>query len=168
MCILTASRSPAIARLPDYLAATNYINPGSHPETSTPFQFGNNTPLSFYQAMGVDPTVRNAFDGEMRKYVLLERSRYKTGFASIFDFEGIVGPLINSNEDVILVDVGGNRGHVLEDVIKHLPGLKGRLVLEDLPGAIQGVDLGDRIEAIPYDFLASEQPVKGLSPPLGE
>jgi len=153
-----------LANLPEYLKTTSYRNPGSNTETSTPFQYGNKTPLSFYQAMAADPVVRSGFDDQMKSHVALERMKYRTGFASIFDFEGVVGPLIKSPDDVALVDVGGSRGHVLEDVMKYIPGLKGRLVLEDLPETLESVEIPKRIEAIPYNFLESEQPIKGASP----
>jgi hypothetical protein len=155
-----------VTRLPEYLAAIGYSNPGSDAETSTPFQYSNNTPLSFYQALGANPVVRSGFDERMQNFVLMERKKYKTGFASIFDFEGIVGPLIKSDNDVAVVDVGGSRGHVLEDVVKYLPGLKGRLVLEDLPEAIASAELNNRIESVPYNFLENEQPIKGHFPIL--
>lgn len=99
----------------------------------------------------------------MKATVAMERARFRTGFASIFDFEGQVGPLIRSAQDVAVVDVGGSQGHVLEDVMKHLPGLKGRLILEELPGTLQSITVPEGIEAVPYNFLESEQPIKGRS-----
>lgn len=159
---LTYCSSPTIARLPEYLAATHYRNPGGNPEASTPFQYGNNTPLSFYQAMSMDPLVRSSFDAQMSNMVKMERMKHQTGFATIFDFDGVVAPLVKTYEDVAVVDVGRSRGHVLEDVVKHLPGLKGRLVLEDLPEVLDGVARGGRIETVPYNFLEGEQPIKGM------
>ena len=127
------------------------------------FQFGNNTPLAFYQALSRNPEARDAFDMQMQNNVKAERMHHHTGFASIYDFEGVIGPLINSADDVALVDVGGSRGHVLEDVIQHLPGLKGRLVLQDLPETLQDVDLDSRVELCPYNFIDSQQPIKGAA-----
>lgn len=99
----------------------------------------------------------------MQAHVLLERSRYRTGFASIFDFETDIVPLVESEEDVVIVDVGGSRGHVLEDVRAHVKGLRGRLVLQDLPGLVGGLEgKMEGIEVVGYDFLAGVQPVKGV------
>lgn len=98
----------------------------------------------------------------MRTHVQLERARYCTGFASIFDFENEIAPLVEGPEDVALVDVGGSRGHVLEDVRTHVPGLKGRLVLQDLPGTVEGL-VGEGFEVVGYDFLGGVQPIKGMS-----
>jgi len=98
----------------------------------------------------------------MKKHIVQERAKYQTGFASIFDFENEVGPLIKSADDVALVDVGGSLGHVLEDVRRYVPGLKGRLVLEDLEETVKRGEVGDGIEVLPYDFLESVQPIKGI------
>lgn len=147
--------------LPQYLTQTAYKNPGSDTGSSTPFQFGNNTPLSFYQALAKDQKARSGFDYQMKQHIVMERARSQTGFASIFDFEGELGPLIHSENDVALVDVGGSGGHVLEDVKKHLLNLKGRLILEELPETLQSVKVPEGIEAVPYNFLKAEQPIKG-------
>jgi hypothetical protein len=104
------NRSPGVAKLPEYLASTCYTNPGSVVGTSTPFQYGNNTPLSFYQALAKDGKARTGFDDQMKRHVVMERARTQTGFASIYDFQGEIGPLIASSEDVALVDVGGSQG----------------------------------------------------------
>ncbi|CZR66309.1 uncharacterized protein PAC_16210 [Phialocephala subalpina] len=153
--------SPGVAKLPEYLAATSYTNPGSIPGTATPFQYGNNTPLGFYQALAKDSKARAGFDDQMKRHVLMERAKSQTGFASMYDFRGEIGALITSSEEVALVDVGGSQGHVLEDVRKHLPDLKGRLILEELPETLESVQVPEGVEAVPYNFLESVQPIKG-------
>jgi hypothetical protein len=155
--------APAGARMPEYLKLTNYKNPGGDTMATTPFQFGNNTPLSFYAAMASKEETRKGFDMAMKAHVTSERSAFKTGFASIYDFEGRVGPLIKSDEQVAIVDVDGSQGHVLEDVKAHLPNVKGRLILEELPSTLASITLPPGIEAIPYDFLEAEQPVIGAA-----
>jgi hypothetical protein len=99
----------------------------------------------------------------MAKAVMMERSESPTGFAAIYDFEGELGLLVGSEEEVVLVDVGGSQGHVLKDVKKHLPNLKGRLVLEEIPETLASVTIPEGIEALPYNFLESEQPIKGMA-----
>lgn len=157
---LTMPRSPAIARLPEYLSLTSYRNPGSMTGSSTPFQYGNSTPLPFYNALGLNPSARSGLDAQMRAHVQLERSNYKAGFASIYDFEGIVNPLISDETSVAIVDMGGSKGHVLEDVRVHIPQLKGRLILQDLPEVLWDVDI-DEVELMSHDFLKDKQPVVG-------
>ena len=70
-------------------------------------------------------------------------------------------------EAVLLVDVGGGRGHDLRDFrgwTRENGVLGRRLVLEDLPEVVADVDRAaisaEGIEAVGYDFFAP-QPVKG-------
>jgi hypothetical protein len=97
----------------------------------------------------------------MATHVASERERYESGFAGLWDFEGEISPLIRSDTDVAIVDVGGSKGHVLEDVRRFLPGLRGRLVLEELSSTLEGIEVPVGVEAIAYDFLKQEQPIKG-------
>jgi hypothetical protein len=61
----------------------------------------------------------------------------------------------------MLVDIGGNVGHDLEEFGRKHPEAPGRLVLQDLPVIIGQIKkLDDRVERMEYDFY-TEQPVKG-------
>ena len=63
--------------------------------------------------------------------------------------------------DVLLVDVGGGRGHDVEKFKETFRGVLGRLVLQDLPGVIENIDnLGASIERVPLGFT-TPQPVHG-------
>lgn len=150
-------------KIPDYLTQTSYQNPGSKDEQATLFQYANQTPLSFYEAMAANENVRRGFDMQMAAHIAMERQRFESGFAGLWDFNGQISPLIKSDEDVAIVDIGGSKGHVLEDVRKFLPGLKGRLILEELPSTLEGIQVPEGVEAVPYNFLEHEQPVKGES-----
>jgi hypothetical protein len=64
-------------------------------------------------------------------------------------------------DKVLIVDVGGGKGHDLIAFHKKFPSAR-RLILEDLPAALD--DLGEYsmvIEKIGHDFLTEDQPVKG-------
>ncbi|KAL4925955.1 S-adenosyl-L-methionine-dependent methyltransferase [Aspergillus undulatus] len=74
-------------------------------------------------------------------------------------------------EGVFLVDIGGNQGHDLLKFRERFPDAPGRLVLQDLPTVIEGVDSRsgpgsecaldkNRVEAMGYSFF-DPQPVKG-------
>ena len=72
--------------------------------------------------------------------------------------------LVVSDGDVVLVDVGGNKGQTLQEIRSAYPNLKGRMVLQDLRsvldgGAIAGLDA----DVQDYDFFKQTQPVEGLS-----
>jgi hypothetical protein len=60
-----------------------------------------------------------------------------------------------------LVDIGGNRGHDLEEFHKYHPSTPGRLYLQDTEIVIHSIEsLPDAITSMPYDFF-TEQPIKG-------
>jgi hypothetical protein len=64
--------------------------------------------------------------------------------------------------DVLLVDIGGATGHDLEAFHKAFPGMPGRLILQDLPGALVELDAQALapVEVMAHDFF-QPQPVKG-------
>lgn len=66
-----------------------------------------------------------------------------------------------TSEDVLLVDVGGSKGHDLERFLGKYPKSKGRLVLQDLPGVLKNVKgLNEGIKTMSHDFFTA-QPIKG-------
>ncbi|CAD6579776.1 MAG: hypothetical protein ASARMPRED_009245 [Alectoria sarmentosa] len=66
-----------------------------------------------------------------------------------------------TTEDVLLVDVGGSKGHDLERFLGKYPTSKGRLVLQDLPGVLEHVKgLNEGIRTMSHDFF-TPQPIKG-------
>lgn len=72
--------------------------------------------------------------------------------------------LAPGESDVVLVDVGGGKGQTMTHVLKTFPGLRGRVVLEDLASVLHGERLmveDERLQVQAYDFLSEEQPIKG-------
>lgn len=72
--------------------------------------------------------------------------------------------------DVLLVDVGGNRGHDLVEMKAKYPKLVGKMVLQDLPEVVAHTSFGPGdgrgIEAMAHDFF-QPQPIRRKSfPPL--
>jgi hypothetical protein len=66
-----------------------------------------------------------------------------------------------ADSSVLLVDIGGGRGHDTEAFRKRFPNLKGRLVLQDLPAVIDDIKtLDESIEQLKHDFF-TPQPVWG-------
>lgn len=59
------------------------------------------------------------------------------------------------------VDVGGGKGHESELILTKHPGMKGRIILEDLPAVIGDIaSLDPRIERLSHDFT-QPQPIVG-------
>ena len=93
-------------------------------------------------------------------------TKWKEGARSWVDFypakSALSGQVDKSPDAVLLVDVGGGRGHVMQEFAAQ-PGLKtGRLIVQDQPAALGDVrQLGlDGIEIMSYDLFAP-QPIKG-------
>lgn len=92
------------------------------------------------------------------------RKGNKSWFA-IYPFADEIGQACQSSpDDVLLVDVGGNRGADILDFHKSHGDLSGRLVLQDLPETIAQVEQSAMagIELQPYDFF-EPQPVEGAA-----
>ncbi|KAL9596013.1 MAG: hypothetical protein Q9219_006097 [cf. Caloplaca sp. 3 TL-2023] len=67
----------------------------------------------------------------------------------------------SSDDAVLIVDVGGGRGHDMEAFKSVFPQQKGRLIVQDLPSTIDDIrHLEPGVEAMKYDFF-TPQPVKG-------
>jgi hypothetical protein len=63
-------------------------------------------------------------------------------------------------DEVLVVDVGGGKGHDLIQFRRKYPGH--RLVLQDLRGVVESIEgLGEGIEMAVHDFF-TEQVVKGM------
>lgn len=69
---------------------------------------------------------------------------------------------MNEPEDVLLVDIGGGKGHDLISFKNYFPDIKGRLVLQEVPTVINSITepLPSKFEALAHNFF-DEQTVKG-------
>ena len=73
----------------------------------------------------------------------------------------VSGELKNGKDDVLIVDVGGNKGHEIAKFREHFPDLPGRCIVQDLPETIPSTDdLPDGVEAMAHDFFTT-QPIVG-------
>ncbi|KAI1140152.1 S-adenosyl-L-methionine-dependent methyltransferase [Hypoxylon sp. FL0543] len=63
---------------------------------------------------------------------------------------------------VSFVDIGGGVGHQCKAFKSRVPGLKGKIILEDLEEVVANAELEEGIEKIGLDFLRG-QPVKGAA-----
>jgi len=157
---LAARTLTGIARLPEYLAKTSYRNPGDDPSsTQSLFQFTNNTQLEFFEWMQTQPGPLAAFNASMAHSIAMERARTGKGFADLYPFETLAKS--HTSDEVVLVDIGGGVGQVLEDIRKHVPRLVGKMILEDLPKTVSAHVPLENVEFVDYNFLTTEQPIKG-------
>ena len=74
--------------------------------------------------------------------------------------ERLFAELAKEDDAVLLVDVGGGRGHDLLELAKRKGTGHGRLILQDLPEVVADAPESNVVESMGYDFF-TPQPVKG-------
>ncbi|PWY64783.1 S-adenosyl-L-methionine-dependent methyltransferase [Aspergillus sclerotioniger CBS 115572] len=147
---------PTIFAIPKFLQQTNYRNPTNNHHS--PFQLGIHTTHTFFEALADNPVLSAQFNNHMSIYHKGRTSWMDPGFYPVDQLQGDC-PL--GKEDIFLVDVGGGKGHDLNELCTKWPTIPGRLILQDLPAVIaEATDLHPSIECMAHDFF-TEQPVKG-------
>lgn len=88
------------------------------------------------------------------------------------NLEHLLGPdnctvedIKKSDEKILFVDVGGGRGQSLKAFRKHMPGLKGRMIVQGLPKVVEDQTTTYGVEAMAHD-LFSHQPVRVTNAPF--
>lgn len=69
-------------------------------------------------------------------------------------------PQNTTAEDALIVDVGGGRGRILDNLRKARPDLKGRMIVQDLSQEIDGRNPETDVEGLSHDFF-TPNPIKG-------
>ncbi|KAL4889361.1 S-adenosyl-L-methionine-dependent methyltransferase [Aspergillus ambiguus] len=145
-----------ILAIPEFLQKTNYCNPKDG--LDSPFQLGFGTKVSFFEFIQKDPVTSTRFNNLM--------TVYHQGRASWMDFnfypvERLIEGMRHDCREVFLVDVGGGKGHDLNELRMKWPIIPGRLILQDQPCVLaEATGLDPSIEVMPHDFFTA-QPVKG-------
>lgn len=81
-----------------------------------------------------------------------------------YPVQDALGDVSNNADTILIVDVGGGRGHDMEAFRSAFPQQEGKLIVQDLPTTIDDINhLASGVEAMKHDFF-SPQPVKGKRP----
>ncbi|KAL8824346.1 MAG: hypothetical protein Q9191_005115 [Dirinaria sp. TL-2023a] len=142
-----------------YPTLTQYKNPGD--PSNGAFQFGHATKAHFFEWVSEDPERLTWFQNHMAGYRTGRPSWMDHGFFPVE--ENLVKGAKTEDDAIFLVDVGGGKGHDLQELHQKHPNLPGRLILQDLKDVIQEAEasgLDEKIVAMGHDFF-TEQPVKG-------
>ena len=136
-------------RLRGYKCPTDTLN--------CPFQWTYDTDLSYFGYLHQNPEKLKHFE-----VFLSTNGQTRTFWIEWFPVESeILSAVPGAENDTLVVDVGGNKGHDLELFMARFPQTKGRLVLQDLQNTINNIqNLSPGIQAMPHDLFAP-QPVKG-------
>ncbi|KAI3554047.1 hypothetical protein CABS01_00577 [Colletotrichum abscissum] len=147
----------SLAKFHEFAKKTNYREPND--VFNGPLQYGYNTKLDCFSWLAA----RHPYEMQFAQHM----GAYRQGRPSWMD-EGIypvkhrlLDGFDDSQDNVLLVDVGGSFGHDIDEFRRKHPEAPGRLVVQDLPTVINQIEkLDEKIERMGHDFF-TEQPIKG-------
>ncbi|CEJ55584.1 hypothetical protein PMG11_01835 [Penicillium brasilianum] len=148
--------APIVSAMPDFFKENDYQDIESN--TNTPFQKAYNTTLSPFEWFVQHP---KHFESLQKVMTALEGAEWTVGF-DLLDLAAKHVPFTSpqASEKPFFVDVGGGHGHQCIQLGKKYPNLLGRLVLQDLPAAVDKLPLIEGVRAEAYNFF-QKQPVTG-------
>ncbi|PQE20288.1 sterigmatocystin 8-O-methyltransferase precursor protein [Rutstroemia sp. NJR-2017a BBW] len=161
--------TPHIVKLPEYLSSISFQNPEEAPQNL--FQYAMDTEMTYFDWLHTQPRDLEIFSATMQ--------------ASTQRGQGLVSKLVSSQfppayifsrqstnsesksteddsraDDILVVDVGGGRGKILNDLRTARLDLKGRMIVQDLPKEIDGREPFLGVETMTHDFF-TPQPIHG-------
>ena len=145
------AQNAAIARLPAYFEAKGspYQNPNDAYDSA--FQFALNTDKHSFEWIADHPRLQRAFNVVMT----LGRANEAQKWFEYFPVEEKLA--VSEPSQIALVDIGGGVGHDLIALKAAHPGLKGKLMLQDLPVVTASArDLPDGIEALGHNMFDAQ------------
>jgi hypothetical protein len=126
-----------------------------------PFQDAHKTQLPFFEWLVATPPYLQYFDSFMSAYRAGKANWYDPGFYPVS--ERMITAFNPEASDVLLVDVGGGRGHDVAAFAAQYASRPGKIILQDREPVIAGV-LASSTEERPYEAQAHDfftpQPVK--------
>ncbi|KAL8875446.1 MAG: hypothetical protein Q9198_006199 [Flavoplaca austrocitrina] len=146
---------PSMLNLPGYLQRNGYRVPQDVKTGPFADVWGGRNTWALYED---EPERGKTFNSAM--------TRWKQGTRPWTDIypakEKLCKSIDTSKDATLIVDIGGGRGHVLEEFARDPARRTGRLIVQDLPAALGDPDsLSKRgIETMAYDFF-TPQPVQG-------
>ncbi|KAI0141804.1 putative hydroxyindole O-methyltransferase [Xylariaceae sp. FL1272] len=150
---------PSFNGFPEFFKRTGYKQPTSL--TNGPFQAAHNSELPFFEWLVATPPNIEHFSSFMSSYRAGKPNWFDEGFYPVR--ERLLDGFDPSASDVLLVDVGGARGHELAAFATKHTSHPGKLVLQDRPEVIASVEKDNAsgpFEAQAHDFFTA-QPVRG-------
>ena len=151
---------PSFFALPEHLSKSQYMNPGNPADGA--FQLGHGTKDHFFEYVSQRPERLSQFQHHMAGYRTGRPSWMDRNFYPVED--NLIKGARTEHDAVFLVDVGGGKGHDLQELYRKHPKLPGKLVLQDLGGVIEEAKasgLDGKIDPMEHDFFA-KQPIIGM------
>lgn len=150
------THGPVIQALPDFLAANKYQDIISN--TNTPFQVAHSTKLQSFDWMVQHP---EHFASLQKVMTAFKGAEWTVGLDTLdIEAKKVASTPPRPSEKPFFVDVGGGHGHQCIQLGKKYPNLLGRLVLQDLPLAVNKLSPIEGVRTEAYDFF-EKQPIAG-------
>lgn len=149
---------PSFNGFPEFFKEKDYQQPTI---SDGPFQSAHKTQLRLFDWLAATPPQLRNFASFMSAYRAGKANWYCDGFYPIP--ERLYQGFDPSVSDVLLVDVGGGRGHDVMEFTSRHPSHPGRIILQDLEDVVASVAQSNQgklpFEVQAYDFF-TPQPVK--------
>ncbi|ROV87607.1 hypothetical protein VSDG_09608 [Cytospora chrysosperma] len=144
--------APPFQAIPKFLKENDLKCP--HDRTHTPFQLAFDTKRSMFEWFSEHPENLEHFNS----YMALSRKQSRLSWLSVYpvDAEAAGWP----TEQPLFVDVGGALGYQCAKFKEKFPGLRGRVILQDLPHSIARALCTPGVENMAHNFF-DPQPVIG-------
>jgi hypothetical protein len=150
---------PSFNGFPEFFKKNKYQSP-SLGSLDGPFQDAHKTNLPFFEWLVATPPNLQRFDSFMSAYRAGKANWYDPGFYPVS--ERMITGFDASASDVLLVDVGGGRGHDVAAFATQYESRPGRVILQDREPVIAGVMASSEerfFESQAHDFF-TPQPIK--------
>ncbi|PLB54862.1 putative O-methyltransferase [Aspergillus steynii IBT 23096] len=152
---------PNFNGFPRFFKKTGYKSP-TLGGTDGPFQDAQKTQLPFFEWLVSTPPHLQHFGSFMAAYRAGKAEWHEPGFYPVS--ERLITGFDSAVSDVLLVDVGGGRGHDVAAFTTHFKSYPGRIILQDREPVIAGVlaslvDQSPRFEAQAHNFF-TPQPIE--------
>ena len=135
----------------EYLQQTGYKNPSD--ESDCAFQWTFNTRENYFHYLLGNEKRKNAFNDFMTK--IRSTRHHWTDWYPVQ--REVLDDVQVEQDDMILIDMGGGKGHDLEVFLMKFPSAKGRILLQDLPGTVpQAKQLSHGIQVQAHDFFTTQ------------
>lgn len=119
--------------------------------------------MSMFEWLQTQPEKLAVFGATMAAANALKTTGVVATLSRLFPFE-TCNYVANSESKVLLVDVGGGKGDLIERFRRQRSDLVGRMIVQDLPKVIEGRQAIEGVELMVHDFF-TPQPIKGTFVP---
>ncbi|MCJ1233940.1 hypothetical protein MMC14_001898 [Varicellaria rhodocarpa] len=147
--------------LPEYLASISFCNP-SNPQKSL-FRYATGIDANFFEWLHDQPKQFAQFSAAMAVSSTRSDGLAQMTISHLLPAENAASYPSEADDpvqQVLLVDVGGGRGQIIDNVRKKRPELRGRMIVQDLPREIEGREPCEGVECMAHDFF-TPQPIMG-------